>query len=219
MMWHMASEQPGDRSQSLLTVLTTEHYTLQMVRSSTIAESTGRVGHYLTVLSGTVIALGLLAGIAEPFVAGLAGLALLATVYFIGLATFLRVLESGVEDLRALYGINRIRHAYGELEPAARRLSVMSDHDDAAGIARNLGIPRQLRGQLLLSAGGVVLVVNAVVGAAIITRHRPHRLRYSDCNCGWPFGRRPFVWSRVPIPTALVGHGLSDIEVLFPTPR
>lgn len=77
----MTPDQPSKGDDRLLTILTTEHYTLQMTRGSTVAESSGRVGHYLTILSGAVITLGLLAGVAEPQVAGLA---LVATVFFIG---------------------------------------------------------------------------------------------------------------------------------------
>jgi len=156
---------PDDTSR-LLTILTTEHYTLQMTRNSTVAESTGRVGHYLMTLSAVVIALGLLAGALESSLAGSAAVALLATVFSIGLATIMRLMECGAEDLRALCGINRVRHQYGDLEPIARRLSVMSDRDDAPGVARNMGIPHRMGSQTLLSASGLVLALNTVVGAS-----------------------------------------------------
>jgi len=79
--------------------VTTEHFTLQGARSSTIAEAAGRATMFLGAVSGGLVALGLIAtaaGVRTAFYAF--ALILLPTLAFVGLATFNRVLESGIED-------------------------------------------------------------------------------------------------------------------------
>ncbi|HKF16244.1 MAG TPA: hypothetical protein VKF14_03450 [Candidatus Dormibacteraeota bacterium] len=90
----------GDPRPAAVTFVTTEHFTLQGARSSTISESTGRASVFLGAVSGGLIALGLVATAAKTGVAFYTfGLILLPTLAFVGLATFHRVLQSGVEDL------------------------------------------------------------------------------------------------------------------------
>jgi hypothetical protein len=90
----------GDPRPAAVTFVTTEHFTLQGARSSTISESTGRASIFLGAVSGGLIALGLVATAAKTGVAFyMFGLILLPTLAFAGLATFHRVLQSGIEDL------------------------------------------------------------------------------------------------------------------------
>src|SRR5690349_15456836 len=81
-----------------VTFVTTEHFTLQGARSSTIAEATGRATMFLGAVSGGLVALGLVAtaGVSTAFYAF--ALILLPTLALVGLATFNRVLQSGIED-------------------------------------------------------------------------------------------------------------------------
>jgi len=91
-----------DRS-ALLTVLTTEHFTLQGSRSGTITESLGRTTIYLGSLSASLVALALVfrGGTAmDDF--RLFALVVLPALVFLGTVTFVRVLETGIED--AIYG-------------------------------------------------------------------------------------------------------------------
>ena len=84
-----------------VTFATTEHFTLQVARGSTIAESTGRATMFLGAVSGGLVALGLIATATSVGTAFYAfGLVLLPTLAFTGLVTFERVLQSGIEDLR-----------------------------------------------------------------------------------------------------------------------
>ena len=90
----------GDPRPAAVTFVTTEHFTLQGARSSTISESAGRASVFLGAVSGGLIALGLVATAAKTGVAFyMFGLILLPTLAFVGLATFHRVLQSGIEDL------------------------------------------------------------------------------------------------------------------------
>src|SRR6266536_1586782 len=72
-----------------VTFVTTEHFTLQGARSSTIAEATGRATMFLGAVSGGLVALGLIAtaaGVGTAFYAF--ALILLPTLVLVGLATF-----------------------------------------------------------------------------------------------------------------------------------
>lgn len=122
-----------DRS-ALLTVLTTEHFTLQGSRSGTITESLGRTTIYLGSLSASLVALALVfrGGTAmDDF--RLFALVVLPALVFLGTVTFVRVLETGIED--AIYGlaINRIRHYYLELAGEDARYFVLGGNDDIQG--------------------------------------------------------------------------------------
>src|SRR5213592_3753969 len=101
-----------------VTFVTTEHFTLQGARSSTISESTGRASVFLGAVSGGLIALGLVATAAKTGVAFyMFGLILLPTLAFVGLATFHRVLQSGIEDLAYARRIAQLRDYYFDHAP------------------------------------------------------------------------------------------------------
>jgi len=79
--------------------VTTEHFTLQGARAATTAESTGRATMFLGSVSAGLVALGLIATATRIGTAFYAfGLILLSTLSFVGLVTFQRVLQSGIED-------------------------------------------------------------------------------------------------------------------------
>jgi hypothetical protein len=101
-----------------VTFATTEHFTLQVARGSTIAESTGRATMFLGAVSGGLVALGLIATATRVGTAFYAfGLVLLPTLAFTGLVTFERVLQSGIEDLRYAERIALLRGYYIDEAP------------------------------------------------------------------------------------------------------
>ena len=88
----------ADPRLAAVTFVTTEHFTLQGARAATIAESTGRATMFLGSVSAGLVALGLIATatrLGATFYAF--GVVVLATLAFIGLVTFERVLQSGIE--------------------------------------------------------------------------------------------------------------------------
>jgi len=103
-----------DRS-GLLTALTTEHFTLQSTRAATITESLGRSTIYLGSLSASLVALALIAQGERTLDVRLSALVILPALVFLGTATFVRILETGIEDAICAQAINRIRHYYLEL--------------------------------------------------------------------------------------------------------
>lgn len=153
---------------SVLSILTTEHFVLQGARSSTISESSARSALYLGSASSALIGIGFVtqtAGIGDVF--RIFTLTVLPTLYLLGIFTFARLVENGVEDL--LYGraINRIRHYYLEnIGPDAKYL-MLSGNDDAEGVLANMGL-RPSSGQIWFTNGSSIAVVNSVVGGSAV---------------------------------------------------
>src|ERR1700753_60319 len=103
----------GRPSPAASSFITTEHFTLQGARAATISESTGRASMFLGAVSGGLVALCLLATATRVGTAFYAfGLAPLPTLTFIGLVTFERVLQSGIEDHDYARRISRLRAFY-----------------------------------------------------------------------------------------------------------
>jgi hypothetical protein len=157
--------EPVDR-QALLATLTTEHFTLQGARGSTVAESSARAALYLGSLSASLVSLGFLAQLSaagETF--RVFALVVLPTLYVLGIFTFVRLVETSVEDL--LYGraINRIRNYYLQLAGPESRYFMLSGHDDAIGVLHNMGL-RPTRAQLYFTSSSMVAFVNSVVGGS-----------------------------------------------------
>jgi hypothetical protein len=149
-----------DPRQPAVSFVTTEHFTLQGARGSTIAESTGRASMFLAAVSGGLVALGLVAtasGVGTAFYAF--GLVLLPTLAFVGLVTFERVLQSGLEDLGYARRIALLRGYYfdnaPELDPYL--LSVPS-----AERLRVQGLPTE-RWQGIRTVAGMIAVLTAVL--------------------------------------------------------
>lgn len=153
---------------ALIQLLTTEHTNLQAVRSATVFEANGRTTLYLSAVSSGIVALAFIGQTSEmgqPFF--LFALILLPTLIFLGLVTFIRVNQTGIEDMIAARGINRIRHAYTEIAPQTKPYFVMSTHDDMAGYVRNFGAQASMF-QQFVSTAGVISVINSVLAAVFV---------------------------------------------------
>jgi hypothetical protein len=155
-----------DRS-ALLTVLTTEHFTLQGARSGTITESLGRSTIYLGSLSASLVALALvLQGDSAVDEFQLFALGVLPALVFLGTVTFVRVLETGIEDAIYAQAINRIRHYYLELAGDDARYFVLGGHDDIQGGLANMGLsPSPWRP--FFSISSVIALINSMVAGAL----------------------------------------------------
>jgi hypothetical protein len=155
--------------QALLTVLTTEHFGLQGARAQTVGESGARSSLYLGSVSSTLIALGFVSQVSEGGdVFQLFSLAALPTLYFLGLFTFVRLVESSVEDVMYGRAINRIRHYYLELAGKEARYFMMSGNDDVPGVLANMGLAPGPRWQLFFTTASAVSVVNGMVGGSCV---------------------------------------------------
>jgi hypothetical protein len=151
----------GDPGAAAVTFVTTEHFTLQGARSSTISESTSRASVFLGAVSGGLIALGLVAAAAKTGVAFyMFGLILLPTLAFVGLATFHRVLQTGTEDLAYARRIAQLRGYYFDHAPELTGYLLNP--------AEQLPVPgRGIRlWQQFLTVAGMIAVITAVLAGS-----------------------------------------------------
>src|SRR4051794_10239451 len=108
----------ADPRSAAVTFVTTEHFVLQGARAATVAEANGRANMFLAAVSGGLVALGLVATASSLGAAFYGfGLILLPTLTFVGLVTFGRVLQSGIEDTEYARRIARPRGYYLEHAP------------------------------------------------------------------------------------------------------
>ena len=108
----------ADPRSAAVAFVTTEHFALQGARAATIAQSTGRATMFLGSVSAGLVALGLIAAatrVGATFYAF--GVIVLATLSFVGLVTFERVLLSGMEDHGYAQRIARLRAFYFDCAP------------------------------------------------------------------------------------------------------
>ena len=158
---------PRDRG-ALLTALTTEHFTLQGARSATITESLGRSTIYLGSLSASLVALALIAQ-GESTVADFRFFALLILpgLFFLGTVTFVRIVETGIEDATYAQAINRIRSYYLELARDDARYFALGGNDDMEGVLANMGITAS-RWRPFFSVASVIALINSMVAGALV---------------------------------------------------
>ena len=111
-------------------------------------ESSGRAALYISAVSSTLVALGFIGQISE-------------------VGDTFNVFENGVEDLMMGRAINRIRNYYLEIAGEEARYFMLSAHDDALGVMRNMGVSLERR-QQFFTTGSMIAVINSVVGGAAI---------------------------------------------------
>ena len=140
--------------------MTTEHFVLQGARAATIAESTGRATMFLASVSGGLVALGLVATASRVGTAFYAfGLVLLPTLAFVGLVTFERVLQSGVEDSGYARRIALLRGYYFDNAPELAPYLLSVPPSDRLAVQGILGG----RWQRFRTVAGMVGVITAVL--------------------------------------------------------
>jgi len=158
-----AKDLDGDR-QLAVQILTTEQFVLQSARSAASAESSSRSTLFMTVLSATLVALALAAQVVTTHRLLPLALVGLALDFFLGLVTFMRVLENGIEDYLYVKEMNRIRNFYTTVAPETAPYFVLSSHDDPMGIHQSMGM-RLTWSQGLLTSASSILVINSAIGA------------------------------------------------------
>jgi hypothetical protein len=153
-----------------LQILTTEHWSLLATRSMSWNEAFSRTGMFLSLLSGAVVALALVAQ-ATAFGEGftLFALLLLPVVLFVGIATYVRLVEINEEDARWVAGMNVLRHAYLEQVPELERYFITGTTDDKAGVMQTFGAtpgPGTFAHQFVTTPG-MLAVVDAVLAGVL----------------------------------------------------
>ena len=123
-----------------LQILSTEHWSLLATRSMSWNEAFSRTGMFLSTLSAATVALAL-AGPAMEFGSAfpLFALVVLSVTLFLGLATYVRLLQVNNEDLYWVAGMNVIREAYTRLSPGIEHDFVTGHSLDPDGMGRTFG--------------------------------------------------------------------------------
>lgn len=155
-----------------LQILSTEHWSLLAARGLVYNEAFSRAGMYLSFLSATLVALGLIAtatGFSDGFL--LIAAVLLALDVFIGYATLGRIAGASGEDILLLQAMNRIRHAYVDISPGVAPYFAMGYHDDPESVLAIYGpivaspVQQMLHG--FTTTPGMIGTINAAVGAVL----------------------------------------------------
>jgi len=156
----------SERGVMLMQALGNQYGMLQSARGATISESSSRSSLYLTSLTGAVVGLSFVAQASrfgDTFF--VFALAIFPVVFFLGVVTYYRLLQTGVEDVIYARAMSRIQRLYADIDPAHADLFEDSSVDQV-GLAR-LGL-FALRWQQFLSAAAIVAIVNSVVGGVFI---------------------------------------------------
>jgi hypothetical protein len=154
-------------------ILGTEHWSLLAARSLIWNEAQSRATVFLTVLSASIIALALLAD-ATGFGAQTTTLALmlLPVVFLLGLAAYARLVQINTEEFQLVLAMNRLRHAYLEIEPGLERYLTTGHHDDERGVIATYMLHGPslpwLWVHFLVNTPTIVATVDAALAAAIV---------------------------------------------------
>ena len=153
----------GDAKPAWITLLTTEHYNLQMQPVATISESNGRASIFLGAVSAGLIALGFEStGGASPAGRMIFQVLVLTPLVFLGLVAFARCLEIAIDDWEFVTRITCLRRTYDQLVPDLAPL--MSQAVAGEGVVVMLS-PRWQPFQKMLSVAGSVAVITTLSSA------------------------------------------------------
>ncbi|MEO8247561.1 MAG: hypothetical protein ABI622_10630 [Chloroflexota bacterium] len=154
-------------------ILSTEHWSLLSARSLAYNEAFTRGGMFLSFLSMSFVALALLSqamtfGTQFLTVAAI----LMSFVLVIGLTTYGRINGANVDDLRAMHGMARIRHAYTEVAPIVAPYFTTPTHDDIPSVIVGYGAPTDPSGLSfilygLTTSGGMIGLIVSMVGGVL----------------------------------------------------
>jgi hypothetical protein len=157
-----------------ITLLTTEHWSLLSARSLAYNEAFVRAGMFLTFLSMSFVALALVAQAMSFGRDFLSVAALVLTFDFvIGVTTFGRINGANLDDLRAVHGMARIRHAYTQITPIVTPYFTTPTHDDIDAVVKVYGpISDRLPGQIVYgftTSNGMIALIVSLVGGVLLT--------------------------------------------------
>jgi hypothetical protein len=154
--------------------MTAEHTVLMVALGAVWSASLVRTSLFLGVLSAAGLALGFAAqaGVERTDFIILVVVALLV-VLFLGVATFVRLVQVQREAVVYIVGQNRIRRFFVENAPALRPYFILPTHDDAAALYRSVGTgmhrrpPRYPLLNMIAQTQGIVGVITGAVAASI----------------------------------------------------
>ncbi len=153
---------------------TAEHSVLMMALGGVWSASLARTSLFLGMLSAAGVALGFAAQAgAERADFITLTIVVLLVVLFLGVTTFVRLVQLQREAVVYIAGQNRIRHFFVESAPAIRPYFILPTHDDPAAMYRSVGTgmnrrpPRYPLLNQISQTQGIVGVITGVVAASI----------------------------------------------------
>ena len=156
-------------SPQIVTMMTTEHYTLKSGQAQEVADINGRNTLFIGAVSSTLIALAFVGQISHLGTAFFVfSLVLFPSLFFLGLVTFEWVLQATNTIIIYERGINRIRHLYLEYAPHMQPYFILSSHDDAESALAAVGI-RRSRWQVFFAPPGMIAVINSVIVGVFVS--------------------------------------------------
>lgn len=153
-------------------LLSTEHWSLLATRSMSWNEAFSRTGMFLSTLSAATVALAL-AGPAMSFGSAfpLFALVVLSVTLFLGVATYVRLLQVNNEDLYWVAGMNIIRDAYTRLSPGIEKDFVTGHSLDPDGMARTFAAVDVTSSvspwHMLVTTPAVVAVISSAIAGVM----------------------------------------------------
>jgi hypothetical protein len=208
----------------VITILSTEHWSLLTARTLAYNEAFTRGGMFLAFLSTSFVALAL-ASQAMSFDREFLIIAavILGFDMVIGLTTYGRILGANQDDLRAVHGMSRIRHAYTEVAPIVSRYFTTGTHDDLPGIMMSYGSPPSSGLGIVLygltTSGGMIGLIVSLVGGVLAG---VVGLLF-NASVEWALGigivGTILVWLVVTrSTTGYYARHAKELDILFPTP-
>ena len=155
-----------------LSILTSEYSNLQSARSLVYNEAFTRGAMFLSFVSMSLVGMALVAQAVAPgrdFL--VVAIVVLGFDLVVGLTTYGRTIVAGYEDYRAVRGMARIRHSYGEVAPIVLPYFTDTTHDDLQGVMVTYGSPPTsglgavLYG--LTSSAGTMVLINSMLGGVL----------------------------------------------------
>jgi hypothetical protein len=158
-------------SERAASILATEHWSLLGTRSMAWNEAFSRTNVFLNTLSASVVALALVAdatGFDDSFF-GFA-LVLFPIVLFLGVATYVKLVQINTDDIYQVRAMNRLRRAYLDIAPELEPFFTAGAHDDESGIWATLRLggthPSRPWVYFLVTTPTVIATVDSIVVAA-----------------------------------------------------
>jgi hypothetical protein len=93
-------------------------------------------------------------------------------VFFLGIAAYARLVQINTEEFELVLAMNRLRHAYLQIEPGLERYFTTGYHDDERGVIATYMLDgpsrRWLLVHFLVNTPTIVATVDAALAAAIV---------------------------------------------------
>jgi len=163
-----------DEQQRVSEGLRAEYTVLMSALGAAWNASLVRTSIFIFTLSAAGVALGAAQGGLDRTSVRLLALLVLPLVLFLGVATFVRLVQVQRESIIYITGLTRIRHFLQQQAPTSRPYFVLPAHDDERSLYRNIGTgmsrrpPRYRMIYMIVQTQGIVGVITAAVAAAFV---------------------------------------------------